>query len=274
MKKIYFLSLLAFCLSSYGQPITNISTINSHTANYLNQGFFLQATVDSALQNSKWLVTDGTGSIRCNFSNVSSPTLGQNITIVGTGTSDGGFEVLVNFYYNPANPPNIGTVISTLHSNPQNAKPVKIDGEITGLFSGSLDDYYLEDASGVIKADWDILMNVPDFFVPITVWGITDYDPNSYIDVDVWAWYYAGVQGLEEFDISKFINPNPISSFLKIDLPENITSLVIYDMLGKAVITTTGNEELIDVSALSKGLYVISIYSDKLLVGETKLIKN
>ena len=272
MKKFTFLAALAICFSAISQPITNISVIKSHTVNYLDQGFFIQVTVDSALQNNKWMVTDATGTIRCNFANVSSPNIGQNITIVGKGVSDGGFEVLVNLYYNTSNPPNITTSISTLHANPQNDKPVLINGEITGVISGFADDYYLEDASGVIKADWGILMNIPDFFTPIVVWGITDYDPNSYIDIDVWAWYYTGIPGIEEFDLSTLVYPNPVSTTLNLNLPNEVTSLVIYTLLGQPVLESP-NTNYLDLSSLVTGEYVLALFREDLLVGQTKLIK-
>lgn len=71
------------------------------------------------------------------------------------------------------------------------------------------------------------------------------------------------------FDFS--ISPNPVSDVLTISSQENIKTVEIYNLLGKKVLTS--NSTSIDVSSLSKSVYLLKLSSDK-GVSTKKLIKN
>ena len=82
---------------------------------------------------------------------------------------------------------------------------------------------------------------------------------------------------VDSFNFSDYLNisPNPAKDVLKISNKQNITisSIRIYNMLGQLVETVVKPTNLIDVSGLKTGNYIISITSDKGVSSE-KLIKN
>lgn len=69
------------------------------------------------------------------------------------------------------------------------------------------------------------------------------------------------------------IYPNPTSDILNIQTDQKISKIEIYDTSGKLLKSKSGNEKSIIVSELSKGLYLIKIYSDKVTIN-SKFIKN
>jgi uncharacterized repeat protein (TIGR01451 family) len=85
--------------------------------------------------------------------------------------------------------------------------------------------------------------------------------------------------GITTFDDNSLVlYPNPASNLVQIDLintNEQVKSVVIYDMLGKAVKTVTLNTTSswsIDVSDMSKGMYLVEITSDSNLKVTKKLV--
>ena len=69
------------------------------------------------------------------------------------------------------------------------------------------------------------------------------------------------------------IYPNPTSDVLNIQTDEKISKIEIYDTSGKLLKTKSGNEKSIKVPELTKGLYLIKIYTDKTVI-TSKFIKN
>ena len=68
------------------------------------------------------------------------------------------------------------------------------------------------------------------------------------------------------------ISPNPAREFVQITSAENITAIEIYNLIGKKVVSASNLiNNKIDVSNLSKGIYVLKVMSDK-LVGSKKII--
>jgi len=78
-----------------------------------------------------------------------------------------------------------------------------------------------------------------------------------------------GIDNLNQLDIS--IYPNPASDKLHID-GLVVQDVVIYSIDGKEVLNIS-NQNTIDVSSLSKGVYFIRV-SDGINVSTNKLIKN
>jgi hypothetical protein len=69
--------------------------------------------------------------------------------------------------------------------------------------------------------------------------------------------------GLEELETDLSVYPNPASEALTISLPENAstTDCILFDNLGKEVkrFTVSGDEHVLDVSVLKKGIYLLKI---------------
>lgn len=69
------------------------------------------------------------------------------------------------------------------------------------------------------------------------------------------------------------IYPNPTSDILNIQTEQKISKIEILDTSGKLVKSNSGSGKTINVSNLSKGIYLIKIYSDKNIIN-SKFIKN
>lgn len=68
------------------------------------------------------------------------------------------------------------------------------------------------------------------------------------------------------------IYPNPARKQLFIE-GGNFNSLVIYDVLGRKIISIGGDEKVIDVSSLPNGTYNIRLFLDGKIVYDTKIVK-
>ena len=55
------------------------------------------------------------------------------------------------------------------------------------------------------------------------------------------------------------IYPNPATTQLTIDVAAQINNINILDLTGKIVFNSTTNESIIDVSMLSKGIYLLQV---------------
>jgi len=69
--------------------------------------------------------------------------------------------------------------------------------------------------------------------------------------------------GTDQFErIQVAIYPNPVSDYLNIKTQDELKGVIIYDVAGRAVNTVINNNQ-VDVSAFAKGLYIITISTDK-----------
>lgn len=81
----------------------------------------------------------------------------------------------------------------------------------------------------------------------------------------------SGVNELEEGSINIF--PNPASSFINLDLPDNQKWMVtILDFTGKDVLMQLVDNKRVDITALPSGMYMLQIQSEE-LVYTTKIVK-
>jgi hypothetical protein len=85
--------------------------------------------------------------------------------------------------------------------------------------------------------------------------------------------------GINEFEIGYFFfYPNPVSDIVTVSLKNNgsIANIVVYDILGKMVVTqkpaTSASSQTIDLSAISKGLYLLEVTTDTNLKVVKKLM--
>jgi hypothetical protein len=105
------------------------------------------------------------------------------------------------------------------------------------------------------------------------------FDSNPAIVTATFNSKFIVLLGITTFDDNSLaLYPNPASNLVQIDLintNEQVKSVVIYDMLGKAVKTVTLNTTSswsIDVSDMSKGMYLVEITSDSNLKVTKKLM--
>ncbi|WP_162127788.1 T9SS type A sorting domain-containing protein [Flavobacterium phycosphaerae] len=79
--------------------------------------------------------------------------------------------------------------------------------------------------------------------------------------------------GLNENILTKvLVYPNPVKNILNIDTEDNINSTEIFDVNGRLLETILSNEKKINVSSLSKGVYLIKAHTDKKVI-TAKIIK-
>ncbi|MBL7934388.1 MAG: T9SS type A sorting domain-containing protein [Bacteroidia bacterium] len=86
-----------------------------------------------------------------------------------------------------------------------------------------------------------------------------------------------GIQSHGSSQNSFDVYPNPSSSAIHIKIADvsivsKTYSIKIMDVLGKEILTTNYKEE-INISNLEKGIYFLSVYQNKLLIGTKKVIK-
>jgi Leucine-rich repeat (LRR) protein len=99
----------------------------------------------------------------------------------------------------------------------------------------------------------------------------TNIDPNSTF-VENEAECDALSIGDNALELDVFIYPNPTDDYLFIEGNKNPVSISIYNLLGAEVIATSATDK-INVSELSKGVYIIRI-SDGVNQADKKFIKN
>jgi len=80
-----------------------------------------------------------------------------------------------------------------------------------------------------------------------------------------------GIKNLES--IQPKVYPNPTKDIFFID-NETLANIMLYDMLGKKVLTQSGyGKTEINISHLTKGIYIVALFSEGKLVGNTKIVK-
>ena len=96
-----------------------------------------------------------------------------------------------------------------------------------------------------------------------------DGDNWSIDDVNV-----TGTLGTTEFEnnLNLTASPNPTKDFIYITTPESIEKIDVYDILGKIVKTNNKNNN-VDLTELSKGLYILKIATSDGIVTTKKVVK-
>ena len=75
----------------------------------------------------------------------------------------------------------------------------------------------------------------------------------------------------DEIQVKFSVYPNPVSSILNIKLADDIKSVEIYNLLGRKILRSTSKS--IDVSGLSKGIYLVKIVNTKNQTAAKRFIK-
>lgn len=120
-----------------------------------------------------------------------------------------------------------------------------------------------EGFSGLIKVN-GVSQNISNGILSMTI-------PNGYYEItkdSVANLYYMSVEynslGLEDVIIPKLVlYPNPATNQLHIFNNRKIEKIQIYTMLGSLVKSMEGNIENIDISNLSKGSYLVKIFTEQ-----------
>lgn len=254
------------------QPISTIDSVLANPVQYDHQGMFLQVFVDSNLGPNTWMVHDTTGFIPVNFINQPTPMVGQEYLLVAQGDTTGGMHVRVNFYYAVIFPTISYTTIQDIRNNPVHKQAVILTGELTGFLSGSWDNYFFEDFSGTIQADFDPFMAAPDLWRKVELWGEVDYSNLGYLDINVWAWFYISLANIPEMDIERMFFPNPANDYVALRLPGNIDHLRVVDIHGRLMQEKRHNLNVLNVARWPSGLYLISLFDNGHLLGQTRLV--
>jgi hypothetical protein len=82
--------------------------------------------------------------------------------------------------------------------------------------------------------------------------------------------------GLEDVAVSQFsFFPNPVNDVLTINAQVSIDSIIVYNMLGQTVITSTPNtnDSTVDMSTLQTGAYFVQVSINNTL-NTVRVIKN
>ena len=105
------------------------------------------------------------------------------------------------------------------------------------------------------------------------------FDFNPAIVTNTFNTEFVTQLGLNEFENGDFaFYPNPVSDMVTISLKNNgsISNIVVYDVLGKMVISQnpTGSvaTQTMDLSAISKGVYLLEVTTDSNLKVVKKLM--
>jgi hypothetical protein len=98
-------------------------------------------------------------------------------------------------------------------------------------------------------------------------------DGSNEVFYDNFSLVEKGTASVDDVFSSKLsIYPNPANEFVQISTNESITGIEVYNLIGKRVISSSKLENnRIDVSNLSKGVYVLKVMSND-LVGSRKII--
>lgn len=80
----------------------------------------------------------------------------------------------------------------------------------------------------------------------------------------------AGISDVNKFSFNMY--PNPTSGFVKIETSESIKEISIYNLIGKKVASFYSKE--INITSLSKGIYMLKIATESGKIGVRKIIKN
>ncbi|WP_055445461.1 T9SS type A sorting domain-containing protein [Lacinutrix himadriensis] len=122
--------------------------------------------------------------------------------------------------------------------------------------------YYYDNSNGnLVFRSNTININIP-------IAGIDDTTTVSEV-------YLVTLLGLEENVYNEIsVVPNPVQSILNVNLktPTAIKSIVVFDLNGRQVLSTTNNTTAIDVSALQAGMYIVQVQTDRAVLTK-KFIK-
>ncbi len=125
-----------------------------------------------------------------------------------------------------------------------------------------------------INSSWDVSTVEFPFGLPNRVW-VVEQDKYTY------TCYYndqGSVFGIPENSVMDLVKmyPNPASSYVRVEIPENINRIVLVSLNGKMIVNRdTLSDTLLnlEIDSLANGTYLMLFYTNKGLAGSKKLIK-
>jgi hypothetical protein len=120
--------------------------------------------------------------------------------------------------------------------------------------------------------DWDFSSNVARNFPTSEVTGNSLSEFNGLTLGEVNVDFDTSTASVDEVFSSEIsIYPNPASQFINIESNSKINKVEVFNLLGKRVLSTLNFKNNLDISSLSKGMYMLKLTSGK-SVGSKKLI--
>jgi hypothetical protein len=132
---------------------------------------------------------------------------------------------------------------------------------------------FSEEAELTAAINFDNTYNKASIFFNFGTDGATAGEQTYYWDDMKFAGDGTGVNNIQMSKVSMY--PNPAKDHVNISLDETFDRVVIKDITGKIVKEVAANSEQlsVDVSALPKGIYIVSLIAENKVIGFSKLMK-
>lgn len=219
----------------------------------------LDGEFDATGDHTSWNIYDSVSSL----DDKNSPEYGYGQIIVATNytTKPGDFKF-----------PSTSTVISIDDdgTSTSNVYYIGRQGESTGY--SAVSDWMAGQTNSGGAPNWKFTGRLPK--VSPDALASTTLEDSSFggINLDPVDDAVASVDDVFSSKIS--IYPNPSNEFVKIVTNESITAVEVYNLIGKKVISSSSLiHNKVDVSSLSKGIYVLKIMSDDLIASKKIIIE-
>ena len=165
-----------------------------------------------------------------------------------------------------------GTTFTTFTEIPDAVRKIKVHSDGTIYFGGATNGFTIYDGTTFT------LYTEDDGLIENHIRGL-DEDSNGNMVISTWGGVsvFNSILSVFEFDNTDFkISPNPASDYVQIETADfDIQKYAIYSILGTQITEVTIANELqsIDISALSKGVYLLQFTNDQNQHIVRKLIK-
>jgi len=119
---------------------------------------------------------------------------------------------------------------------------------------------------------WDNILKSTDNSVSSTSFRVQTGKPGLELSGTM-NFTYSNVEVKTQEKIDLKVYPNPVSDILFIE-SENFNTIKLYDMLGREMLCKNGNDKTeINISHLPNGIYIVAVFSEGKLMGNSKIIK-
>ena len=259
-------------------PTATVFTVSEALSAEEGTVAFLEGSVTAWTDESdgEGTFTDNTGSMAIDFPDGWKPNLNQSIQVLGTvDDEDNGKEIdVIQWNEEGGTPPPTPTIAysaSEAASSPDGTLALCM-GEITAWTNQPDGEGMFEDTSGEIQVDFEDGLTLPDLDLPITIFGVVDTENKAKeIETHFWTADYVGVEEMKSLGISMY--PNPATNLLKIESKLDLSYITIVDLAGRKIleheVSTFSN---IDVSQITKGIYLVNLYNTNGLLLTEKLV--
>jgi len=223
--------------------------------------------------------TDGPDTILINFPSGNMPTTNDSIKVLGVIEVIDTIKILdvVSWYQVGETPPSPPPGISWTINEAMNA----LEGTFACLFGivnnwtdMALGEGTFTGLTGTINIDFNDTIAFPELTKPIKVFGTIGVD-RAINELLAIGWEAQDPLSLNEeaIGVNWTVYPNPFYKYLNIDGLSGLNKITITDLTGRVVVETRFLNNQLDLSNLSKGVYIISVYNSDQLLGNKRIIK-